>query len=321
MGAWACANICPTYARGTRAPPSDLSRYHSSMGCGPCSAGEALPADEMAACACACDVYPGIEMGRYVSADGARGTNGQMHLRLSRAASEPARVSGRARRLRRSLYVPHNPPKVCQTDGSAWRLSHPPVLGHLQHPLSVSYPPMSSSSASSSSSSSSSRSPSPVSSLSSASLAAWSRPILLTHTSMSTAQTSTAGPTRTSVPGPAPLIASLPSLAHSLSAFPTMTVVTNDMVHYGTLGRTKGASEAKLTSALRRTKQRQDAGPGAMVSTHPRQASVTAPRLTDRTCPLQASTASARAAYPTPEDDEPVLLIVPKRSKASKQSS
>ncbi|KAI0326217.1 hypothetical protein GY45DRAFT_130054 [Cubamyces sp. BRFM 1775] len=221
----------------------------------------------MAAHPYACDVYPGIEMGRYASADGARGTNGQMHLRLSRAASEPARVSGRARRLRRSLYVPHNPPKACQTDGSAWRLSHPPVLGHLQRPLSVSYPPMSSSSsASSSSSSSSSRSPSPVSSLSSAPIAAWSRPVPPLHTSMSTAtKTSTAGPTRGSVPGPAPPIASLPSLAHSLSAFPTMTVVTNDMVHYGTLGRTKGVSEAKLTSALRRTKQRQDAGPGAML--------------------------------------------------------
>ncbi|KAJ8496281.1 hypothetical protein ONZ51_g1199 [Trametes cubensis] len=104
----------------------------------------------------------------------------------------------------------------------------------------------SSSSASSSSSSSSSRSPSPVSSLSSAPLTAWSRPIPPPHTSMSTAKTSTAGPTRGSVPGPAPPIASLPSLAHSLSAFPTMTVVTNDMVHYGTLGRTKGVSEAKV---------------------------------------------------------------------------
>ena len=44
-----------------------------------------------------------------------------------------------------------------------------------------------------------------------------------------------------------PSIASLPSFAHSLSGLPTMTVVTNDMVHYPTLGRTKGASEAKVS--------------------------------------------------------------------------
>ena len=49
---------------------------------------------------------------------------------------------------------------------------------------------------------------------------------------------------RTSGPLPAThSIASLPSLAHSLSSFPTMTVVTNDMVHYGTLVRTKDASD------------------------------------------------------------------------------
>ncbi|KAI0642861.1 hypothetical protein C8Q79DRAFT_1012871 [Trametes meyenii] len=142
---------------------------------------------------------------------------------------------------------------------------------------------------SSSSASSSSLSSSPASSLSPApSLAAWPPP----H--MNTVNTASSHPPAQG----APTIASLPSLAHSLSAFPTMTVVTNDMVHYGTLGRTKGVSEAKLHSALRKTKQRQDAGPGTMMC---------------------ASSAAARARYPTPEDDDPVLLIVPKRSKA-KQS-
>ncbi|KAI8986295.1 hypothetical protein BD414DRAFT_578366 [Trametes punicea] len=153
-----------------------------------------------------------------------------------------------------------------------------------------------------SSASSSSRSSSPTSSLYSVPLTACSPP---SHTNMTTTINTTS--TRASVPmgpvpGTAPPIASLPSLAHSLSAFPTMTVVANDMVHYGTLGRTKGASEAKLTSALRRTKQRQDAAPGAMVS-----ASTT-------------SGAAHAACRPTPEDDDPVLLIVPKRSKAKRSS-
>ncbi|KAI9068735.1 hypothetical protein FKP32DRAFT_1561039 [Trametes sanguinea] len=130
-------------------------------------------------------------------------------------------------------------------------------------PLSVSYPPRARvpmSSMSPSSSSSSSLSSSPASSLSSAPLATWTPALQL--------DTMNAASTRTppQLHGQAPPIASLPSLAHSLSAFPNMTVVANDMVHYGTLGRTKGVSEAKLTSALRKTKQRQDAGPGAMVS-------------------------------------------------------
>ncbi|PIL34868.1 hypothetical protein GSI_02655 [Ganoderma sinense ZZ0214-1] len=101
-------------------------------------------------------------------------------------------------------------------------------------------------------------------------------------------------------------IAALPSLAHSLSSFPNMTFVTNDMVHYGNLGRTKGASQAKLNSALRITKQRQvsTAPPGAL-------AMMSAPSLPPQTC----------APYPTPDDEDPVLLLVPKRSKAAKRSS
>ncbi|KAI0088704.1 hypothetical protein BDY19DRAFT_994068 [Irpex rosettiformis] len=51
-------------------------------------------------------------------------------------------------------------------------------------------------------------------------------------------------------------IAALPSFAHSLSALPRMTSVTSDMVHYGTLARTKQASEAKLQTALQSAKQR-----------------------------------------------------------------
>ncbi|KAI0793147.1 hypothetical protein BC629DRAFT_351332 [Irpex lacteus] len=49
-------------------------------------------------------------------------------------------------------------------------------------------------------------------------------------------------------------IAALPSFAHSLSALPRMTSVSSDMVHYGTLSRTKQASEAK--TALQSAKQR-----------------------------------------------------------------
>ncbi|CDO72290.1 hypothetical protein BN946_scf184970.g142 [Trametes cinnabarina] len=184
-------------------------------------------------------------------------------------------------------------------------------------------------------SSSSSLSSSPASSLSSAPLATWSPAQHMSNVNTASRR----APAQ--LHGNAPPIASLPSLAHSLSAFPTMTFVTNDMVHYGTLGRKKGVSEAKvrktasslqhrtgfsllphtlqglectgrpanlrpqfciLTSALRKTKQRQDAGPGVMVS----ESSAPDPSRT-----LQC---------PTPEDDDPVLLIVPKRSKA-KQSS
>ncbi|KAH9849490.1 hypothetical protein C2E23DRAFT_888203 [Lenzites betulinus] len=131
----------------------------------------------------------------------------------------------------------------------------------------------------------------------SAALCAWP-PQPLHMSTVNTASTRPPAAQRHLSPSAAvPTIASLPSLAHSLSTFPTMTVVTNDMVHYGMLCRTKGESEAKLNSALRKTKQRQDAGPGVM---------------------MPAS--SARARYPTPDDDEPVLLIVPKRSKGKHSS-
>ncbi|KAI0671243.1 hypothetical protein C8Q78DRAFT_847051 [Trametes maxima] len=144
-------------------------------------------------------------------------------------------------------------------DGSAWRLSHSrprPSAASFVRFISPARPRTRAMS-SSSSASSSSLSPSPASSLSSApSLAAWS------PSHMNTVNTASSRPPAQG----APTIASLPSLAHSLSAFPTMTAVTNDMVHYGTLGRTKGVSEAKLYSALRKTKQRQDAGPNTMVS-------------------------------------------------------
>ncbi|RDX48739.1 hypothetical protein OH76DRAFT_1351669 [Lentinus brumalis] len=80
-------------------------------------------------------------------------------------------------------------------------------------------------------------------------------------------------PSSSRTPKPVPLpgpssIASLPSFAHSLSAFPTMTVVTNDMVHYGTRVRTKDASD-KLNSALLITRQRQGATAKAKVGAHP----------------------------------------------------
>ncbi|EPS95557.1 hypothetical protein FOMPIDRAFT_157550 [Fomitopsis schrenkii] len=55
---------------------------------------------------------------------------------------------------------------------------------------------------------------------------------------------------------PPPSIAALPSLAHSLSAFPTMTSVTKDMVHYGMSKHQRDASEAKLNEALLRSQQR-----------------------------------------------------------------
>ncbi|TBU26118.1 hypothetical protein BD311DRAFT_763155 [Dichomitus squalens] len=121
----------------------------------------------------------------------------------------------------------------------------------------------------------------------------------------------TANPSSSRTPGPLPAtpsIAALPSLAHSLSAFPTMTMVTNDMVHYGNLGRTKGASEAKLNSALRITQQRQvsTAAPGALAM------------MSATSSP--ASRTLTLAHYPTSEDEDAVLLLVPKRSKAKRSS-
>ncbi|KAI0698105.1 hypothetical protein BC835DRAFT_1413249 [Cytidiella melzeri] len=56
-------------------------------------------------------------------------------------------------------------------------------------------------------------------------------------------------------------IAALPSFAHSLSALPRMTSVTSDMVHYGTLSRTKQASEAKLHTVLQTARQRTSGTP------------------------------------------------------------
>ena len=66
-----------------------------------------------------------------------------------------------------------------------------------------------------------------------------------TKTSKSSSAMSTT-PYRTSTPPP---ITALPSFTHSLSAFPSMTSVTSDMVHYGTLGRTKSVSEARVSCA------------------------------------------------------------------------
>ncbi|TCD65863.1 hypothetical protein EIP91_002125 [Steccherinum ochraceum] len=40
-----------------------------------------------------------------------------------------------------------------------------------------------------------------------------------------------------------------------------MTAVSNDMVHYGTHGRTKNVSEAKLNTVLQTTRQRKDGFP------------------------------------------------------------
>lgn len=93
----------------------------------------------------------------------------------------------------------------------------------------------------------SSFSSSPASSLSSAA-SAWSSSLSHPHYHQNAPpamnQANTSSSSRPAAPLPAtPSIASLPSLAHSLSSFPTMTVVTNDMVHYGTLVRTKDASD------------------------------------------------------------------------------
>ncbi|KAH9948295.1 hypothetical protein B0H21DRAFT_690295 [Amylocystis lapponica] len=95
-------------------------------------------------------------------------------------------------------------------------------------------------------------------------------------------------------PPSSPSIAALPSLAHSLSAFPNMTAVSTDMVHYGTHARTKDISEAKLNEALRRTRQRQNAIP-----TQPAD-----PALSNT--PLLAE-----------EEDEPILMARRKRKVRS----
>ena len=137
----------------------------------------------------------------------------------------------------------------------AWRLSY--MARPSPRPLFVSYPsppyppapvPMSRSTSSVASTSSFS----PASSLSSAA-SSWS-PSLSHYQDLShrPAMNQANQPPSSRTSGPLPAthsIASLPSLAHSLSAFPTMTVVTNDMVHYGTLVRTKDASDKVSTLA------------------------------------------------------------------------
>ncbi|KAK7682324.1 hypothetical protein QCA50_014528 [Cerrena zonata] len=90
---------------------------------------------------------------------------------------------------------------------------------------------------------------------------------------------------------PSPSIAALPSFTHSLSSFPTMTSVANDMVHYGNLGRTRNVSEAKLNTVLATTKQRK-----GMTS--------------NATSPSQSPVLHGSATL-ADEDDQP--LIIPRR--------
>ncbi|GBE85458.1 hypothetical protein SCP_0706450 [Sparassis crispa] len=106
-------------------------------------------------------------------------------------------------------------------------------------------------------------------------------------------------PTRPSAGTPA--IASLPSFAHSLSSFPTMTAVTNDMVHYGS-GRAKRASEAKLNTVLRRTQRRQDTG---YPDSPARDCSHSVPSLEPR--------APCGAAPAQGEDDDAIVVATRKR--------
>ncbi|KAJ3477592.1 hypothetical protein NLI96_g10353 [Meripilus lineatus] len=84
------------------------------------------------------------------------------------------------------------------------------------------------------------------------------------------ANSADSSPAASTPPTPAASIAALPSFTHSLSSFPSMTSVTTDMVHYGTLGGAKDASRAKNADAfpnetfiqlnvmLEHTKQRKD---------------------------------------------------------------
>ncbi|KAJ3548584.1 hypothetical protein NM688_g5276 [Phlebia brevispora] len=112
-----------------------------------------------------------------------------------------------------------------------------------------------------------------------------------TKSSASSAMSMT--PYRTSTP---PVITALPSFTHSLSAFPSMTSVTNDMVSYGTLGRTKSVSEARLNSALQTTKQRRD----------------TLPHMTSATSPPSPTDPDT--------DDEETLVIRPRKSRGVSQA-
>ncbi|EMD39481.1 hypothetical protein CERSUDRAFT_121752 [Gelatoporia subvermispora B] len=94
-------------------------------------------------------------------------------------------------------------------------------------------------------------------------------------------------------------IAALPSLAHSLSSFPTMTTVSQDMVHYGTMGRTKKIGEAK------RTKQRQDAIPSSPVGLLARLGL----QRVMLTILMQSMPSPATHTQSLPGDDEPMLSI------------
>ncbi|KAI0691143.1 hypothetical protein C8T65DRAFT_745552 [Cerioporus squamosus] len=136
----------------------------------------------------------------------------------------------------------------------------------------------------------------PASSLSSAA-SSWSSSLSHYHDlSYRPAMNQANQPSSSRTPGPLPAptsIAALPSFAHSLSAYPTMTVVTNDMVHYGTRVRTKDASD-KLWRRL--------------------------PTTFPSRQPSATSSPAAHTRYPTPEDDDPVILLVPKRSKAKRSS-
>lgn len=93
---------------------------------------------------------------------------------------------------------------------------------------------------------------------------------------------------------PAASIAALPSFTHSLSAFPTMTAVSSDMVHYGTLGRAKQASEAKLNTALQATRQKLPGSPQSPL-----------------TSPL---------SFPLELPDEDQALVIPRRKSKSSSS-
>ncbi|KZT69536.1 hypothetical protein DAEQUDRAFT_765378 [Daedalea quercina L-15889] len=89
-------------------------------------------------------------------------------------------------------------------------------------------------------------------------------------------------------------IAALPSLAHSLSSFPTMTSVTKDMVHYGMSRHQREASEAKLNEALLRSQQRQ---------------------------PVTPPQSPGRVTRRPDEDDEPPLMMTPRKRKVKTASS
>ncbi|KAH9831431.1 uncharacterized protein C8Q71DRAFT_303408 [Rhodofomes roseus] len=101
-------------------------------------------------------------------------------------------------------------------------------------------------------------------------------------------------PTASTPSTPPASIAALPSLAHSLSSFPTMTTVTKDMVHYGTSRQQREVSEAKLNEALLRSKQRQ---------------------------PVSPPQSPGRTTRRPDEDDESPLMMTPRKRKVKNASS